>query len=109
MSSIFVLIVHELSIVEIDIVDVEDKCNLLDQMGERSEAVESERESLPFVLDQVHDDISLEHRELFRVCQSFHDLAIRFRHRRDNIKLICNLVWLHSLSLGVTHSDVPFI
>ena len=53
MSSIFVLIVHELSIVEIDIVDVEDKCNLLDQMGERSEAVESERESLPFVLDQL--------------------------------------------------------
>lgn len=92
-GTIFVL--HETSVVEIDVVDVEDEGDLLDQMGESSDAVESEREVLPFVLDQVHNDVSLEHWQLRRVCQGLHDLAIRFGHRWDDIELVLDLEWLH--------------
>lgn len=76
-------------------------------MRDSSKAVELEGKCLPFVFNQVLNQIRLEHRELIRVCQCFHDLAIRFRHRWQNIKLIRNLVWLHSLFLFVTHAIVP--
>lgn len=92
---------------EIDVVDVQDESDLLDQMGNSSEAVELESECLPLVLDQVLDQIRLEHREFIRVCQCFHNLAIRLRHRWKNIELVSNLERLHSIFLFITHSVIP--
>ena len=91
---------------EVDVVDIEDEGNLLDQMGECSYAVESECKVLPLVFNQVHNDISLEHGQFIGVCRSFHDLAICFRHRRNDIKLVGNLEWLQLLSLFIAHLQI---
>lgn len=67
---------------EVNIVDVLDESKLLNYVTDGSDAVESESKVLPFELNQVLDQIALEHFELIRVCQGLHELAIFLGHGR---------------------------
>ena len=49
--SIFVF--HQVPVVEVHIVNVQDKSNLLDQMGDGSEEMVIEGETIPLVFDEV--------------------------------------------------------